>query len=115
MQCPINYNPADYYVHRLAVVPGQELESRISIDNICQGFEQSVQGKILLQAAARNGAKATFDCQIDDNPYVQQTPYKTSWPVQFKAVLGRSSSSVTRDVKLLRVKAFQSIVRVIAH
>ena len=30
--CPVNYNPADFYIYKLAVVPGREAESRQEIE-----------------------------------------------------------------------------------
>ena len=40
----MNYNPADHYVQVLAVVPGQEEESRARISAVCKQFYSSQQG-----------------------------------------------------------------------
>ena len=42
--CPINYNPADHYVHVLAVTPGQETECRSTVNMICNEFEKDPEG-----------------------------------------------------------------------
>lgn len=39
--CPNNYNPADYFIQLLAVVPSRESSCRQSIDMICDNFEKS--------------------------------------------------------------------------
>ena len=41
LPCPMNYNPADHYIHVLAVTPGKERECRESISQICNNFEAS--------------------------------------------------------------------------
>ena len=39
------FNPADHYVHVLAVTPGEEDNCRKRIDKICSSFEHSPDGK----------------------------------------------------------------------
>lgn len=39
--CPHNYNPADYYIQLLAMVPGQEESSKNAINMICESFVKS--------------------------------------------------------------------------
>ena len=39
--CPYNFNPADHYIHVLAVTPGYEAESRSEIEKICDSFDAS--------------------------------------------------------------------------
>ncbi|CAG0920997.1 unnamed protein product, partial [Notodromas monacha] len=40
-KCPSTFNPADYYIHTLSVVPGQELKSRDILKRICDSFAVS--------------------------------------------------------------------------
>ena len=47
--CPMNFNPADHYVHVLAVTPGQEEECRATVKTICDTFMESTQGKDVLE------------------------------------------------------------------
>ena len=44
---PVHYNPADYYIKTLAVIPNQKDESLKIIDKVCTSFETSAQYKIL--------------------------------------------------------------------
>jgi ATP-binding cassette, subfamily G (WHITE), eye pigment precursor transporter len=39
--CPINYNPADYFVQLLAIAPNKEQECRGTIKKICDSFAVS--------------------------------------------------------------------------
>ncbi|CAL8147553.1 unnamed protein product [Orchesella dallaii] len=42
---PQNYNPADFYIRTLAVIPGKAEESRKTIREICDSFAQSDEAK----------------------------------------------------------------------
>ncbi|KAG7167303.1 scarlet-like 2 [Homarus americanus] len=44
-KCPSTFNPADYYIHTLAVHPGHELRSRERIKKICDNFAVSPYAK----------------------------------------------------------------------
>lgn len=49
--CPKNYNPADYFIQLLAIVPGQEESCRQAINLICNQYEKSETGaKTLFEA-----------------------------------------------------------------
>lgn len=39
--CPVNYNPADYFVQLLAISPSKEQECRSTIERICNAFAES--------------------------------------------------------------------------
>lgn len=52
--CPRNYNPADYYVQLLAIIPGKEESCKQAITMICDTFEKSEVGvRIAVEAASR--------------------------------------------------------------
>ncbi|KAK7073425.1 hypothetical protein SK128_022038, partial [Halocaridina rubra] len=44
-KCPSTFNPADYYIHTLAVLPGHENRSRERIKRICDNFAVSAYAK----------------------------------------------------------------------
>ncbi|XP_069956323.1 protein scarlet-like [Cherax quadricarinatus] len=44
-KCPATFNPADFYIHTLAVQPGHELRSRERIKRICDHFAVSAYAK----------------------------------------------------------------------
>lgn len=44
---PENYNPADFYIRSLAVLPGNESESRKNIREICASFSTSEEAKCI--------------------------------------------------------------------
>ena len=47
--CPLNYNPADHYVHVLAVTPGNERVCKERVNKICDAFDVSPDGTKLHQ------------------------------------------------------------------
>lgn len=40
-KCPVNYNPSDYFIRTLAMTPGLEEESKLTIKRICNHFSVS--------------------------------------------------------------------------
>jgi hypothetical protein len=50
--CPGNYNPVDHYIQMLAVIPGEEENSKKRIGIVCQQFDQSELGLQLEQSAS---------------------------------------------------------------
>uniref|UniRef100_A0A0N8BEU9 Protein white n=1 Tax=Daphnia magna TaxID=35525 RepID=A0A0N8BEU9_9CRUS len=111
MPCPPNYNPADYYIHTLATVPGQEIESRKKSKEICDSYESSQAGQQILEIVKANRSLNSTESQEFELAEVKakKSPYKASWFAQFRAVLWRSVISVLREPVVLRVKAFQTI------
>ena len=43
--CPYNFNPADHYIHVLAVTPGYETQCKDEIKRICDEFTESDPGR----------------------------------------------------------------------
>uniref|UniRef100_A0A0P6HCD3 Protein white n=1 Tax=Daphnia magna TaxID=35525 RepID=A0A0P6HCD3_9CRUS len=111
LPCPPNYNPADYYIHTLATVPGQEIESRKKSKEICDAYESSQAGQQILEIVKANRSFKLSESQEFplDEVNVRKSPYKASWFAQFRAVFWRSLISVLREPAVLRVKAFQTI------
>lgn len=113
LPCPPNYNPADFYIHTLATVPGQELECKSKIKELCDAYDTSEAGKAVLEIAKTNRPRGIFS-PVDNYDLapveIKRSPYKASWFAQFRAVLWRSVLSILREPGVLRVKAFQTIV-----
>lgn len=109
--CPSNYNPADYFVQVLAVVPGKEASCRHTINAVCDAFQRSDQGmKIALEAETIQGE---FEDSLRDPKFGSngKSPYKASWWEQFRAVLWRSWLSVIKEPILIKVRLLQTFVR----
>lgn len=108
--CPRNYNPADYYVQLLAVIPGREESCKQAVSMICDSFDNSEMGvRIAVEAASRENFDASY-YEYWHNGDEHKSPYKASWFAQFRAVLWRSWLSVMKDPFLIKVRLLQIIV-----
>ncbi|KAM0733916.1 Protein white [Formica fusca] len=107
--CPSNYNPADYFVQMLAVVPGRELACRHAIKTTCDTFQSSEYGrKIVTEAETVHGEFESFLKYHSKD--AGRSPYKASWCEQFHAVLWRSWLSVIKEPLLIKVRLLQTIM-----
>uniref|UniRef100_A0ABD2VRJ8 ABC membrane transporter n=1 Tax=Trichogramma kaykai TaxID=54128 RepID=A0ABD2VRJ8_9HYME len=108
--CPSNYNPADYFIQLLAVVPSKEAACRHAINTVCDKFAESDVGlKILHQLKTiSNVEDAAYDSK-NENLYNAMT-YKASWFEQFRAVLWRSWISIVKEPILIKVRLLQTIM-----
>lgn len=108
--CPSNYNPADYFIQMLAIVPGHEVSCRQSINTICDNFQKSDLGtKIAVEAETTQGEyEDLMDWKIGSSK--GSSPYKASWCEQFRAVLWRSWLSVIKEPILIKVRLLQTVV-----
>lgn len=110
--CPTNYNPADFYVEHLAVVPGREPESREKIQKICDAFAVSeysikISNEIcMLERGANDYKLLTVNGNGTDG-------YRATWWTQFRAILWRSWTTVLKEPLLVRVRLLQTLVSII--
>lgn len=110
--CPSNYNPADFFVQLLAVVPTREESCRQTIEMVCDAFQRSEYGLKVQHDADAGGdllAKPPHSWE-EDLFLVDTSPYKASWWAQFRAVLWRSSLSVFKEPQLIKVRMLQTIM-----
>lgn len=110
--CPTNYNPADFFVEKLAIVPGREDESRDTVRKICDAYAVSENSNkineeirnIELDSKRSNGfSKGNGNGNGVSN-------YRASWCMQFRAILWRSWLTVLKEPLLVRVRLIQTVV-----
>ncbi|GFS54140.1 protein white [Nephila pilipes] len=103
-ECPINYNPADFYIQNLAIIPGRENESREKVAAIVSQFEKEAR---VIEATMSTGYS------VPPLPMKETSRYKASWCAQFRAVIWRSWISLIRDPMLIKVRFLQSLAPVL--
>ncbi|XP_031621744.1 protein white [Contarinia nasturtii] len=108
--CPTNYNPADFFVERLAVVPGKEDESHDTIRKICDAFAVSeyqtkINDEINKLQSNSNALKWTNGSNGNG-----VEGYRVSWWAQFRAILWRSWLTVLKEPLLVRVRLLQTVL-----
>ena len=72
LPCPVNYNPVDHYVQTLAMVPGEEEQSRQRIERVCEQFDNSAQGLEI-------GKLVDIVPDKRDSSNNKTSPYKVGW------------------------------------
>lgn len=106
--CPLNYNPADYYVQLLAIVPGKEDESRDNIRKICDSFAVSATSNdIMRNINVLKNAPHDPLRSVNGNG---SKGYRASTWTQFKAILWRSWLTVLKEPLLVKVRVIQTVV-----
>ncbi|XP_076326281.1 eye pigment precursor family transporter white isoform X2 [Tachypleus tridentatus] len=105
-QCPRNFNPADFFIHTLAVTPGREEECRREIHSICDEFIRS-EFCTLVQKTQHGIEKDVIS--MEDDHYADHSIYKASWFTQVRAVGWRSFLSFSREPLLTTIRFAQTI------
>nr|QST15005.1 ABCG2-like5-1 protein [Diaphanosoma celebensis] len=108
LPCPANYNPSDFYIFSLAVVPGRELDCRKKIEEICNAYELSDDGSSIAQLLRINHNAFGEENNIV-LPQQDRSPYKATWWTQFRVVLWRSWISIVKDPRVAVVKAVSAV------
>lgn len=106
--CPLNYNPADFYVQLLAIVPGKEDESRDTIRKICDSFAVSpIATEVLRKINVLKNSASEPLASVNGNGKKQ---YRASTWTQFRAILWRSWLTVLKEPLLVKVRLIQTVV-----
>ncbi|KAK3582003.1 hypothetical protein CHS0354_030955 [Potamilus streckersoni] len=109
--CPVNYNPADYYIMTLAVVPGRESECRDRVEKICDGFKHSeFDQKIEEEYAAIRTSVSYNESDISDTDFSNTSRYESSWVRQMACLLKRCWLTNLREPMVIRVRFAQTVM-----
>lgn len=99
--CPVNYNPADHYVHTLAIIPGNEEECKAKAMAICDAFAE--------QSERKESITPSTSGQDNDEVYTKQS-YKVGFGKQLTSVLWRSWKANQREPFVSTLRIAQAIV-----
>lgn len=112
--CPPSNNPADFYIHTLTTVPGQEVQSRNKIKAICDFFESSDDGQFIPKQVQANRSLNSSHSQGLGLALVKikRSPYKASWfgLLSFGPFFLRSTLPILRQPSILRAISFKAVV-----
>lgn len=113
--CPENYNPADFFIHKLAIRAGDEENCLQRSKDICDRFMSSeLSGALNQSYLDKNLSKTTeelVETMKKGAAKRKKSPYKASWLSQFRACLWRSWITVLKNPMFLRVQLIQTVVR----
>lgn len=104
--CPVNYNPADYFVQLLAIAPHKEQECRATIKKICDSYAVSTLAEEVNTLASN---LETIE-EHNNRPVTNGHRYRATWWTQFYAILWRSWLSVLKEPMLVKVRLLQTTV-----
>jgi hypothetical protein len=99
--CPLNHNPADFFIFSLAIVPGDEENCRARTREICDAFASSPKNEQIQAMAKWRSPEAPKQGKHMLNMFSGGTKYRTNMCVQFWALLRRSLLCIFRDPMLL--------------
>ncbi|ODM98292.1 Protein white [Orchesella cincta] len=106
--CPETYNPADFYIHTLAIRVDNAEECLQRSKAICDKYDESDNAKAL-KATAFSKDDELSKALKEVAKKRQKSPYKASWFAQFRACFWRSSITVRKDPLVLKVQLIQTI------
>ena len=101
--CPINYNPADYFVQILAFIPENEEESKERIKFLCDKHEEWENSH--LQKKQPIERVNSFQSRIISRPR-----YQAGWFKQFHVLFYRAMLSAKRDKMVSVIRIMQSLI-----
>ncbi|XP_052218229.1 protein white-like [Dreissena polymorpha] len=110
LSCPVNFNPADFYIHTMAVRPGKETECKAQIEHICNTFDESENRKAILRDI-KSLAESPQEKEIIIEEALSSTSrYEAAFFQQFMAVFVRSWKSTYREPMIIRVRIIQTLI-----
>lgn len=115
--CPVNYNPADFFIMNLAVIPGREEECKTRIREICDSFEKSPRMNKMLESMdemCRQGQTTMTSSRLLQEAFSETSRYGASWFQQFRCVFWRSWVGNIREPMIIKVRLIQTIVIAVA-
>ncbi|XP_048753747.2 protein white-like isoform X2 [Ostrea edulis] len=107
--CPMNYNPADYFILTLAIVPGKEADCRSRVKNLCDGFEASEPFRKMTEETNHISDHREVSQRFIKDTLSNSSRYEASFSQQAKSVFWRSWISSIRDPLIVRIKFVQTI------
>ncbi|XP_074596318.1 uncharacterized protein LOC141851472 [Brevipalpus obovatus] len=108
LRCPQNYNPADFFIQQLAIMPGKEIECRDKVKMICDSFTDSEYNeKLKIPANITDSVEQTSPLFLGTRS--SQSVYKRGPFTQYGLLTWRSVLSNLREPLITSVRISQTI------
>lgn len=104
--CPLNYNPADFYIQILALDPNEEGQSRKQVQRICDAFATDKLTDDIQESIQR----IKKDNRDVDSVAKGVIRYRAGWLPQLRAIIWRSWISTLKEPLLIKVRLIQTVV-----
>ncbi|XP_071536111.1 protein scarlet-like isoform X2 [Panulirus ornatus] len=111
-KCPSTFNPADFYIHTLAVQPGHELRSRERIKRICDNFAVSAYAKDidLIIQYQDNMCTQYNDYSESIVNIMKNVPHLPGWGIQLCWLTWRAMLDSYRNPDVHGIRILQKIL-----
>jgi ATP-binding cassette, subfamily G (WHITE), eye pigment precursor transporter len=108
---PYNYNPADFYIKNLAIIPADKENCIKRINGICEGFEKSrMKTNLINEIEEINNRYESKNCAPDEIiNFREEIAYKSNFFTQMYWLLWRNLISLGRNPMAFRVQVVQSV------
>ncbi|XP_071490677.1 protein white-like [Diadema antillarum] len=104
--CPKNYNPADFFIQTLAIVPGEEAECKQKVEAVTDAYDASAKARKIREKIPPTMCDTLL--ALDDEE--EKSPYKASWWEQFKACTWRAFLNNRREPLMTTVRFTQTLL-----
>ncbi|KAJ8314371.1 hypothetical protein KUTeg_008932, partial [Tegillarca granosa] len=109
--CPLNYNPADFYITTLAIIPGREEECHQRVEKICDAFDNSPMAATMVRDMEESNKSSHVSSSIlFEEAFKDSSRYSASVFQQFTCLLWRSWINILRDPMVFRVRVGQTLL-----
>ena len=100
--CPLNYNPADVFVHAIALVPTDEEDSRRAINKLCSAYRNEFESSVLRE-------NDFIDNYGNEMGYQAASLHQTQNVVELNTPSGKLSSQIALFFTELRWLMYRSL------
>ncbi|KAL3831605.1 hypothetical protein ACJMK2_023342 [Sinanodonta woodiana] len=108
--CPVNYNPADYFIMTLAVAPERRAECNDRIHRICDAFQETREAKEMEEETNVLRSCVKKASPVFNEAFSETSRYEASWCKQFVCVFKRCWLTSIREPNIIRVRFLQTMV-----
>ncbi|CAG7727978.1 unnamed protein product [Allacma fusca] len=123
--CPMNHNPADFFIFTLAIDPSDEENCKVRSDVICTAYGKSARAEEI-ETIAKYRKPNIHDQslrtaqELMKTKGVCQSPYRVGWCIQFEALLRRTLISTIREplvfvARLIQVFATAALIAIVFY
>jgi hypothetical protein len=106
---PVNYNPADFFIKKLAIAPLDKEVCLERVKNICDSFEKSdIKKELIKKIDSEN--KSVSNSLRTDIAFKDELDYRSNFFTQMRWLIWRNGISLIRNPFALKIQIIQTFV-----
>uniref|UniRef100_T1K7T0 ABC transporter domain-containing protein n=1 Tax=Tetranychus urticae TaxID=32264 RepID=T1K7T0_TETUR len=107
MECPSNYNPADFFIQKISISPGNEQDDLQMVNMICDEFIESSYGQSLKKRLTQSTSIVNSDAY--QSMFGHSLVYRSTYLTQFWVILSRSFLCNWREYSVTSTRFLETI------